>query len=102
MSFVCLEPIFVKASLVSEVGKVGSSEPMIFATFQAFEVFRLLTILQFFDDLDEFTTVSSALPLFQRTPSVPSSLGAKSDDPVVFNNEISGAAIYLKPWIECQ
>ena len=30
----------MKASLVSEVRKLGSSEPMIFATFQAFEVFR--------------------------------------------------------------
>ena len=74
-----------------------SSEPMIFATFQAFEVFRLLTILRLFDDLDESTTVSSALPPPLTTSLVPSSLGAKSDNPVVFNIEVSGVAIHLKP-----
>ena len=56
-----------------------------------------MTILRLFDDLDESTTVSSALPPPPTTSSVPSSLGAKSDDPVVFNIEVSGAAIYLKP-----
>ena len=35
----------MKASLVSEVKKLGSTEPMTFVTFQAFEVFQLLTIL---------------------------------------------------------
>ena len=35
---------FVKASLVLEVRKLGSSKPMTFATFQALEVFRLLII----------------------------------------------------------
>ena len=75
---------------------------MIFATFQAFEIFQLLTILQLFDNLDEFTTVLSALPLSPTTSSVPSFLGAKSDDLVVFNIEVSGAAIHLKPWIKRQ
>ena len=79
-----------------------SSELMIFATFQAFEVFRLLTIPRLFDDLDKSTTVSSALPPLPTTSSVPSSLGAKSDDPVVFNIEISSAAIHPKPWIKRQ
>ena len=68
--------------------------------FQAFEVFRLLTIPRLFDDLDESTTVSSALPPPPTTSSVPSSLGAKSDDPVVFNIEVSDAAIHLKPWMK--
>ena len=77
-----------------------SPEPMTFATLQIFEVFRLLTILRLFDDLDESTTVSSALPSPPTTSSVSSSLGAKSDDPVVFNIEVSGAAIYLKPWMK--
>ena len=67
---------------------------MTFVTFQALEVFRL------FDDLDKSTTVLSALPLPPTTSSVPSSLGAKSDDPVVFNIEVSGAAIHLKPWMK--
>ena len=74
---------------------------MTFVTFQAFEVFRLLTTFRptfrLFDDLDESTTVSLALPPIPTTSSVPSSLGAKSDDPVVFNIEVSGAAIHLKP-----
>ena len=85
-----------------EVKKVGSSKPMTFVTFQAFEVFRLLTILWLFDNLDESTTVSSALPLSPTISSVPSSLGVKSDDPIVFNNEVSGIAIYLKPWMKRQ
>ena len=70
---------------------------MTFVTFQALEVFQLLTILRLSDDLDESTTVSLALPPPLTTSSVPSSLGAKSDDPVVFNIEVSGAAIHLKP-----
>ena len=41
--------IFATVSLVSEVRKVGSSEPMTFATFQSFEVF--LTFWRFFDFL---------------------------------------------------
>ena len=82
---------------MSEVRKVGSSKPMTFATFQAFEVFRLLAIFQLFDNLDESTTVLSALPLPSTTSSVLSSLGAKTDDPVIFNNEVSGTTIHLKP-----
>ena len=75
---------------------------MIFATLQAFKVFRLLTIPQLFDDLDKSTIVSSAVPSPPITSSILSSLGAKSDDPVVFNIEISGAAIHLKPWMKCR
>ena len=74
-----------------------SSEPMIFITFQAFEVFWTFDDSSTFDDLDKSTTVSSALPPLPTTSSIPSSLGAKFDDPVVFNTEVSGAAIYLKP-----
>ena len=92
----------MKASLVSEVKKVGSSKPMTFATFQTFEVIRLLTILGFFDDLDKSTTVLSALPLPSTTSLVSSSLGAKSNDPVILNNEINGAAIHLKLWMKHQ
>ena len=84
------EYLFVKVSLVSEVRKLKSSKLMTFATLQAFEVFQL------FDDSDESTTVLSALPPPLTTSSVPSSLGAKSDDPIVFNIEVSGAAIHLK------
>ena len=73
---------------------------MIFATFQAFEVFRTFDNSSTFDDLDKSTTVSSALPPPSTTSSVPSFLGAKSDDPVVFNTEVNGAAIHLKPWIK--
>ena len=74
----------------------GSSKPMIFASFQAFEVFQLLTILRLFDNLDKCTTISSALLPPPTTSSVPSFLGAKSDDPVIFNIEVSGTAIHLK------
>ena len=82
-----------------------SSEPMTFATLQAFEVFRLLTIHRLFDNLDESTTISSALP-----PSPTTSLflalnafGANNlDDPIVFNIEVSDAAILLKPWMKRQ
>ena len=84
------EYFFVKASLVSQVRKLSSSEPMTFATLQAFKVFRL------FDDSDKSTTVSSALTLPPTTSSVSRSLGAKCDDLVVFNIEVSGAAIHLK------
>ena len=45
MSFVYLELIFVKVSLMSEVKKLSFSESIIFATFQTFEVFRVFTIL---------------------------------------------------------
>ena len=57
---------------------------MIFTNFQAFEVFWLLTIPRLFDGLDESTIVLSALSPPLTTSSIPSSLGAKSDDPVVF------------------
>ena len=57
---------------------------MIFATFQAFEFFQLLKIPWLFDNLDESTTVLSALPPLPKISSVPSSLRAKSDDPVIF------------------
>ena len=82
---------------MSEFRKLGSSEPMKFATDQAFEVFRL------FDDLDESTTVSSALPPPPTTSSFSAlnAFGADNpDDPVVFNIEVSGAAILLKPWMK--
>ena len=95
-----LRHIFITASLVSEIRKLGSSKPMTFATFQVFEVFSLLTIFWLFDNLDEFTTVSLALSLPPTTSSVPSFLGTKSDDLVVFNIEVSGAAIHLKPWMK--
>ena len=82
---------------MSEVRKLGSSEAMTFATVQAFEVFRL------FDDLDASTTVSSALPPPPTTSSFSAlnAFGADNpDDPVVFNIEVSGAAILLKPWMK--
>ena len=88
---------------MSKVRKVGSSKPMTFATFQAFEIFRLLTILRLFDDLDESTTISSALPPPPTTSSFSAlnAFGADNpDDPVVFNIEVSGAAILLKPWMK--
>ena len=56
-------------------------------------------IPQLFNDLDESTTISSALLPTPTISSVPSSLGAKSDDLVIFNIEVSGATIYLKPWM---
>ena len=56
-----------------------------------------MTILRLFDNLDKSTTVLSALPPPPTTSLVPSSLRAKLDDPVVFNIEVSGVAIYLKP-----
>ena len=78
-----------------------SFKPMILATFQAFEVFRtFLTILRLFDNIDESTTVSSALPPLSTTSSISSSFGAKSDDVVVFNIGVSSAAIHLKPWMK--
>ena len=77
-----------------------SSKLMIFANFQAFEVFRLLTILRLFDDLDESTTVSSTLPPPPTTLLIPSSLGVKFDDLIVFNIEVSDVAIHLKPWMK--
>ena len=73
---------------------------MIFATFQAFEVFRPFDNSSTFDNLDKSTTVSSALLPPPTTSSVRSSLGVKSDNSVVFNIEVSGAAIHLKPWMK--
>ena len=73
---------------------------MTFATFWAFEVFWFLTIFQLFDDLDESTTVSSALLPPPTTSSIPSFLKAKFDNPVIFNIEVNGAAIHLKPWMK--
>ena len=69
---------------------------------QVFEIFRTWTIFRLFDNLDESTTISSALPIFSTTSSVSSSLGAKLDDPVIFNIEVSSAAIHLKPWMKRQ
>ena len=61
----------------------------------------LVEILAEFFDLDEFLNVSSALPPPPPTTSSLSALNAfgadKPDDPVVFNIEVSGAAILLKP-----
>ena len=85
----------MKASLVSEVRKLSSSKSMAFADFSGLEVFQLLTTFR--PNLDEFTTVSSALPPPPTTSSVPSSLRAKFDNPVVFNIEVPGATIHLKP-----
>ena len=62
----------------------------------------------FFDflDLDEFLTVLlTLLPLFPTTSlaSAPNVFGANFlDDSVVFNIEVSGAAILLKPWMKRQ
>ena len=55
-----------------------------------------MRFFRLFDDLDESTTVSSALLSPRTTSSVPSSIRAKSDNLVVFNIEVSGAAIHLK------
>ena len=77
-----------------------SSKLMTFATFEAFKIFQLLTILWLFDNLDKSTTVSLSLLPLPTISSIIKSLGAKFDDLVVFNIEISGAAIYLKPWIK--
>ena len=73
---------------------------MIFATFQAFEVFWTFDDSSTFDDLDKSTTVSSVLPSPPTTSSVLSSFGAKFDDPILFNIEVSGVAIHLKPWMK--
>ena len=54
-------------------------------------------IFRLFDNLDESTTVLSVLPLPRTTSLIPSSLRAKSDDPVIFNIDVSGTAIHLKP-----
>ena len=60
--------------------------------------------LSFFDflDLDEFLTVSLALPSTPTTLllSILYAFGAKSDDPVVFNMEVSNTAILLKSRIK--
>ena len=55
-----------------------------------------LAIFWLFDNLDKSTTVSSALPPLLTTSSVPSSVKAKFDNPVVFNIKVSSAAIHLK------
>ena len=73
---------------------------MIFTTFQVFEVFQTFDDFSTFDNLNKSTTVSSALPLLLTTSSVFSFLGAKSDDLVVFNIEVSALGIHLKPWMK--
>ena len=54
--------IFTTASLVSEVRKLGSSEPMTFAIFQAFEVIRLFTIFRLFDNFLTDLLIAPLLP----------------------------------------
>ena len=55
-----------------------------------------------FFDLDEFLAVLSALqlPLPTISSSASSTLGVDSDNPIVFNIEVSGAATLLKPWMK--
>ena len=78
---------WLKAFLALGVRKVGSSIAPIFCTSVNF--------------LDKFMIISLALPLPPPTISLSSALNAfeanSLDDPVVFNKEISGAAILLKP-----
>ena len=102
-----------------------SSEPMAFATFQAFEVFRLfdnslthlplppstpsyLTAVWFalvdesVDELEELAPLSwpPSSPPLPSTPTPPFPGLVDSVLPKVFNIEVSGAAIWLKPWMK--
>ena len=76
---------------MSEVRQLGSSEPMTFATFQALELFRLLTILRIFDNF------STNLPPPPSTPSYSTAiwvaLADESVDELVLSIKVSGAAI---------
>ena len=87
---------WLKAFLASGVRKVGSPVAPIFGTRIKFLDFLFL---------DKFTTVLLALPSTPTT-SLSSTLNVfgadSSDDPVVFNKEVSGAAILLKPWMKRQ
>ena len=86
-----IHAIFIRASLVSEVRKLGSSKPMTFADFLGlwgFLTFDDFLTFWLFDDLDESTTVSSALspPPTTSSFSALNAFGADNlDDPVVFN-----------------
>ena len=89
----CLKKL--KASLMLGIRKVGSSVASI-----SEECIKISNLL-FFDflEIDEFLTVSLALPPTPTT-SLLSALNAfriKFDDLVVFNIEVSSAAILLKP-----
>ena len=74
---------------------------MAFADFQAFEVFRLLTILRLFDD---FLTDWPSPPL-SSTPSCSTTIGAarvdESVDELVQSIGVSGAVIFFLG-MECQ
>ena len=79
---------------MSEVRKLGSSKSMNFATFQSFEVFRLLTILSLFDD---FLT-NWPPPPPSSTPSCSTTTGAarvdEFVDELVQSIGVSGAVIF--------
>ena len=85
---------WLKVFLALRIRKLGFSVAPIFSTNVKF-----LDLL-FFDYLDEFTIVSSALLPLSLTFLLSSStntFGANSGNPVVFNREISSTAILLKP-----
>ena len=60
LSWVRLEPLFVKASLVLEVRKLGSSKPMAFADFLGLWGFLAFgNSLTFWRLFDQFTTTTT-------------------------------------------
>ena len=89
---------WLKAFLVLEVKKLGSPIALIFRIYVNYLDFLFL-------DLDESTTVLSALLLLPLTTSLLPALKALKttflDDLVVFNIEVSGAAILLKSRMKC-
>ena len=82
-------PQLVKAFLAPEVRNIRFSVAPIHVWIPNFTLFDFL-------DLDRF--------LFPTSPTTSSSLslGDKSDNPVIFNIEVSDAAILLKPQINCR
>ena len=79
-----------KAFLASRIRKLGSPVAPIFGTHVKFLDFLFL---------DKFTTIPLALSPSSPTTSLSSALnafGADFDNPVVFNREVSSAAILLK------
>ena len=87
-SWIPLEPIFVKASLVSEVRKLDSSKPIAFADFLG--LWGFLTFDDFWTDLPP---PLSLIPSYSTT--IWAALVDESVDELVLSIEVSGAAIFF-------